>query len=310
MEKIVEALSKLLPEDQISEVANAVKSELDTAKTDLEAEFNTKLEEAYAQLSGELKEGEKTAYKGYEEAYTLIQELRNRLEMQRAEAEAALKEGYEEAYQMLLAEKQKNENIEVDMYEKFNEKLQEMHNYFVEKIHQFLEYKGKDIYEQAKRDVLNDPRMAEHKVTLNKIVENVSDYLSDEDYNSVCNSKLNDACKSVEELKGQVRTLSARNIRMSSENDKLTEAVRQYQQMINEATEETTTNNKKERIEEAKQATGKGKSANVDKEQIIGEWKNNEVKIEKSNADKTLVESMDADALNSMRVLAGTSKTE
>ena len=61
MEKIVEALTKLLPEDSIEEISEAVKGELEKAKQEYEQEFNSKLEEAYAELSTELKETENTA---------------------------------------------------------------------------------------------------------------------------------------------------------------------------------------------------------------------------------------------------------
>src|SRR3989344_3377532 len=117
MDRIVEALKKLVPDDQINEVAGAVKDMLAGAKSDLEQEYNSKLEEAYGQLSNELATAEKTAYQGYQEAYGIIADLRNRLETQRDEYNHALEEGYEEAYQMLLSEREKNNTLEVDMYE-------------------------------------------------------------------------------------------------------------------------------------------------------------------------------------------------
>ena len=181
-DKIVEALKKLLPEDQINEVASAVNDMLESSKRELESEYNDKLEEAYKQLSEEMSNAEKTAYQGYQEAYGIIADLRNRLEMQRDEYNKALEEGYEEAYQMLLQEREKNNTLEVDMYEEYDKKLGEMKDYIVDKVDQFLQFKGAEIYEQAKRDVLNDPRMAEHKVTLDKIVDITANYLSDEDY--------------------------------------------------------------------------------------------------------------------------------
>ena len=82
MDKIVEALKKLLPESEVNEVSTAVSQMLTEAKSNLEKEYNEKLEEAYAQLSNELTESEKTATVGYEEAYAIIADLRNRLEVQ------------------------------------------------------------------------------------------------------------------------------------------------------------------------------------------------------------------------------------
>lgn len=268
MDKIVEALRKLLPESEISEVATAVKDMLESVKSDLEVEYNEKLEEAYAELSSELATAEQTAEKGYEEAYAIIGDLRNRLEIQGEEYKAALEEGYEEAYQMLKQERDKNQQLEVEMYEEYDKKLAEMKEYIVDKVDQFLQFKGNEIYEQARRDVMNDPRMAEHKVTLDKIIDLTSNYLSDEGINAVSSTKLEEATKSIEEMKGQLRIMEARNIRLSTENTKLNEAVRQAQEVITESRKvaakdkkSAVINEQKERTEKASNVTGRGKVA-------------------------------------------------
>lgn len=277
MDKIVEALKKLLPESEINEVAAAVNDMLEQAKANLEAEYNQKLEEAYAELSGELVTAEKTAEQGYEEAYAIIGDLRNRLEVQGEEYKNALEEGYEEAYQMLKAERSKNESLEVEMYEEYDSKLAEMKEYIVDKVDQFLQFKGQDIYEQARRDVMNDPRMAEHKVTLDKIIDLTSDYLSDEGINAVSSSKLEEATKAIDEMKGQLRIMEARNIRLSTENTKLNESVRQAQQLISESRKVVTKNKKaevvteqNERITKAKNVTGRGQT--TDDGVVISEY--------------------------------------
>jgi regulator of replication initiation timing len=275
--KIVEALKKLLPESEINEVAGAVEKMLEQAKTTLEKEYNEKLEEAYSELSNELAESEKTAEKGYEEAYAIIADLRNRLEVQGEEYNAQLQEGYEEAYQMLKAEREKNNQLEVEMYEEYDKKLQEMKDYIVDKVDQFLQFKGQEIYEQARREVLNDPRMAEHKVALDKIVEVTSSYLTDADFNVVTSSKLEAVSKQMEEMKGQLKIMEARNIRLSTENTKLNEWKRQAETVITEATKATAEGKKakviteqKEKIEKAKNATGRGQVA--EDTEVIAEY--------------------------------------
>lgn len=257
MDKITEALQKLLPESEINEVAAAVKDMLEQAKVHLETEYNQKLEEAYAELTSELANAEKTAEKGYEEAYAIIGDLRNRLELQGEEYKAALEEGYEEAYQMLKGERDKNQQLEVEMYEEYDKKLAEMKEYIVDKVDQFLQFKGQEIYEQAKRDVLNDPRMAEHKVTLDKIIDLTSNYLSDDDFASVSSTKLEEVNKSVEEMKGQLRIMEARNIRLSTENTKLNEAVRHSQELVTESRKAIKSVKKNETVNEQKERTTK-----------------------------------------------------
>ena len=268
MDKIVEALKNLLPENEVNEVANAVGEILEQAKEKLEAEYNQKLEEAYAELTGELAEAEKIAEQGYEEAYAIIGDLRNRLEIQGQEYKDALEEGYEEAYQMLKAERAKNENLEVEMYEEYDQKLAEMKEYIVDKVDQFLQLKGHEIYEQARRDVLADPRLAEHKVALDKIVNIATGYMSDEDFGGVNNEKIEEASREIEALKGQMRILEARNIRISTENTKLNEAVRQAQDLITESRKVVSKEKKsavlaeqKERVEKAKNVTGRGNNS-------------------------------------------------
>jgi hypothetical protein len=278
MEKnIVEALKKLLPETEINEVATSVEKMLEQAKKTLEKEYNEKLEEAYSELSNELAEAEKTAEKGYEEAYAIIADLRNRLEVQGEEYNAQLQEGYEEAYQMLKAEREKNNQLEVEMYEEYDKKLQEMKDYMVDKVDQFLQFKGQEIYEQARREVLNDPRMAEHKVALDKIVEVTSNYLTDADFNVVTSSKLEAVNKQMEEMKGQLKIMEARNIRLSTENTKLNEWKRQAENVITEATKTTAEDKKtkvvteqKEKIEKAKNATGRGQI--TENTEVIAEY--------------------------------------
>ena len=281
MDKIVEALKNLLPENEVNEVANAVGELLDQAKASLETEFNSKLEEAYAELTSELAEAEKIAEQGYEEAYAIIGDLRTRLEIQGQEYKDALEEGYEEAYQMLKSERAKNENIEVNMKE-----------YIVDKVDQFLQLKGSEIYEQARRDLVSDPRIAEHKVALDKIVNIASNYLSNDDFSEINAEKAEEATRQVEQLKGQMRILEARNIRISTENTKLNEAVRQAQDLITESRRVVTRERKsnvlseqKERTMKAQNVTGRGNNASDNV--VIAEYNNNNTS--NSDMDQLLV---------------------
>lgn len=303
MNKILEALKKLLPAEQLNEVASAVDEMLNEAKAELEAEFNAKLEEAYNELSSELAAAEKVAEQGYQEAYAIITDLRNRLEIQREEFEQTLEEGYEEAYQMLEAERAKNSSIEVDIYDEYDAKLNEMKEYIVEKLDQFLQFKGAEIYEQAKRDILNDPRMAEHKVALDKIVEVAQQYLSHENYTFATSSKLEQASKSIEDLKAQIKMMEARNIRLSHDNTKLNEAVRQQQELLAEGRSVE----KKERTQKARTVSGRGTYA--PKETVVIAEHNETPSSGKvaQETDATLLESLGTD-LDTVNLLAGTKK--
>jgi hypothetical protein len=299
--KIFESLKKMLPENEVKEVSSVISEMIENAKDEMEKEYNKNLEEAYAQLSGELASAEKTAYEGYQEAYEIINDLRTRLEVQNQEFDAQLEEGYEEAYQMLLAERNSKSQVEVDLYEEYDQKLAEMKAYIVEKVDQFLQYKGSEIYEQAKKDLVNDPRILEHKVALDKIVNITSDYLSDEDKSFATASKIEEASKAIEELRGQLRIMEARNIRLSTDNTRLTESVRRVSHnVITEAAKPAAAAAKKTKVlTEQKERTLKVKNASgrghVDTEnvQVIAEFNDN------SNG-----------AVNDLLVLSGVKKSK
>jgi hypothetical protein len=273
-------LKKILPEEQVSEVASAVSEMLAEARQQMEKEYNKNLEEAYQSLSAELSDTEKTAYQGYNEAYSIINDLQARLEDQRGEFEKTLEEGYEEAYQMLLAERSSKNSVESDLYEEYDKKLADMKEYIVDKVDEFLQIKGTEIYENAKRDLLSDPRMVEHKVALDKIVNIASDYLTEDEAFFATSSKLDDAKKSVDELRGQLRIMEARNIRLSTENTKLNENVKRASNMINESRNAFSESKRakviseqKERMMKSRSASGKGQLV-TENVQVIAEYNN------------------------------------
>lgn len=293
MNKILNSLKNLLPADQVNEVAQAVNEMLEESKKEMEAEFNKNLEEAYAQLTNELSQAEKTAYQGYNEAYQIIADLQERLSTQKAEFENTLEEGYEEAYQMILAERNSKNSVESDLYEEYDGKLKEMKEYIVDKVDEFLQVKGIEIYEQAKRDLMADPRIVEHKVALDKIVNIASDYIAGDEQFFSTSGKLEEARKSVEDLKGQLRMMEARNIRLSTENTKLNESVRRASEVIGESRVNNTKkiiSEQKERGEKAKSVSGRG--------QLITE----NVQV--------ITESTSANADNDLLVLSGIKKAK
>ena len=306
MEKIIETLSKLVKPEEVKEVSSVVETMIEEVKTELESEYEAKLQDAYAELSNEVKEAEKVAETGYQEAYAIIADLRNRLEAQKNEFDSALEEGFEEAYQMLLSEKGKKDSVETDLYAEYDKKLQEMREYFIDKFDEFLTYKGKELYEQARRDVINDPRLAERAVTLDKVVETVSEYLSDDDIAMATSSKLQEAQKANEELAGKVRLLEARNSRISVENTKLEEQVRQSSELLRE---HTSVAEKNARKESSKNVQGRGTTF-TGKTEVIKEDTEVEPTKKTKEVDTSLVETFKAGEIEKMMVLSGLKKAE
>lgn len=276
-EHILKALSGLIPEDAQKEVNEAISSFLESAKTELHGEFEGKLKDSYTQHENELADAKKIAEEGYNEAWSIITDLRNRLEVQKEEFEQALDEGYEEAYQMLQEEKGKNDTLEVSLYEEYDKRFNDVKEFLVEKLDQFLQLQGTKYYESAKRDVLNDPAVIEHKLAFEKILEVAADYLSDEDYAFATSSKVEQINKKLEENVAQMKILESKNMRLSMDNTKLNEAVRQKQDLLNESV----VKEKKERLEKAKKVEGRGVVEN--KRQVVIAEQNAEEPVQ--NAD-------------------------
>lgn len=272
MDKLVEELKKILPESEVNGVASAINDMFESKTAELEKEYNSKLEQAYTELTGDLKEAEEIAERGYVEAHGIISELRTRLEIQGEEYQTQLEEGYGEAYQYVKAAEEKAKNLEVQLYEEYDGKLAEMKEYLVDKVNEFLQHKGQEFYEQAKKDVTTDSRMLEHKAAFDKIVEVTAQYMSNEDYNTVTNSKLEEAAKSIETIKGQLRSTEARNIRLANENTKLNENLRHTEKQLTESkqlTKDSVITEQKERIEKAKSVTGRGSLTNSKEKEVV-----------------------------------------
>jgi len=303
MEKLIEALTKLLPEDQlqqIDEIKAAVEQELSSYKEELEKEYNAKLDEAYEQLQSEIKETEDTATKGYQEAHTIIEDLRRRLQTQQNEFEATMHEEYEEAYKVIEEERKKNETIEEDLYSRFENDLTEMKSYMVEKITDYLEFKNIDIYENARRDILNDPRLVEHKVVLDRITNELSDYIDHDQFAIINSNKIEEATKENETLRSTLRRLEAKNINLDTRNKKLDEAVRGLQSVINESK----VNEEKEREVLAENVSGRGNTVSKDRLEIVKESVSPTVETVEGT-DSTLSEAFNQADLEQMRRIAG-----
>jgi hypothetical protein len=266
-EQVLKALAGLIPEDAQKSVEEAISKFLAETVAELEKEYSEKLDEAYKTVEQEKTGTEEEAYKGYNQAWEIITDLRDRLEIQKEEFEVAIEEGYEEAYQMLQEERSKNDTLEVGLYEEYDKRMSDVKSYMVDKIDQFLSLQGEKYYEMAKRDVLNDPAVTEHKLAFEKILEVAQNYLSDEDFAYATSSRIEGLQKATSDQQSEIKILQAKNMRLSTDNTRLTEALQHTQQVITESkgTE------RKERLEKAKKAEGRGDNhvARKDQKQVV-----------------------------------------
>lgn len=275
MNKFVEVLKNLLPEDQVKDAAAILDDMFKEAVAEIskqkEAEFNKELKTAYDELSSELKTSEKVGEQGYEEALAIIADLRHRLEVQQAEHDKQMEEEYEEAYQMILSERAKNSTMEVEIYEEYEKKYLELKEQFVDMLHTFLEEKGVEIAEQVRRDILSDPRTAEHKVALDKITEVLAGYLGGEEVALATSSRLEEANKQLEQMAAQIKVMEARNIRLARDNEKLSESVDTLKKRNQTVVSESTKTERKERVETSKNVAGRGRVVTEQETKVIAE---------------------------------------
>ena len=305
---VLETLKKLLPEDKVKEFVPAVESMLAAARDEIEAEYQKNLEEAYATLAQEKTEAETVAEQGYQEAYSIIQDLRGRLETQQAEFDSALEEGYEEAYQALLAERSKKETAEVEIYEEYDKKLAEMKEYMVDKITEFFKHKTAELRNEVRREVMNDPTVAEHKVALDKVVNILTDYITDDQYQIANNTKLEQAVQMLDDLRNQKRILEARNVNLARENKKINEHYKMLTEQVKVAQQTTLNEARKEKESKAANVTGKGRKVTENYE-IIREHNGEPQGTAPQSDDTTLDEAFDPAFMQQMKVLAGVKKS-
>lgn len=295
MEKILEALKKTLPGDHVKEVAKELERIIDEARTELENEYQEKLDEAYKDADEQIAVAEATAEAGYQQAHQIIQDLEVRLATQEEEYENKIEEQYEEAYALIETEKTKNANLEATLYEEFNGKLQKMMELIVDKVDQYLEMQNAEIYQRAHDNVINDPRVMEHRVAISRIAEALSDYISEDDLRGATNAKLEESHKAIEDLKGHVRVLEERNFRLTRSNENLNEQVRQQKNVLNENTK----TERKVTEQKARTVSGRGKRA-LEGQEIISEYHNPDAI--KKNDQQALTESAE---LKELLVLSG-----
>lgn len=269
-EKVLAALSGLIPADAHAKVSQALHEAIDAAVAEVDAQRLAEMSELKAYYEAKLHEAEQISEKGYAEAYEMITELRHSRERLREEFERQLEEGYEEAYQMLLAERKKNDNLEVDLYEEYDGRVGEIREYLIEKVDRFLGEHGDLFFDAVKREVLNDPGYAEHKVTLERVLEAVQPFLSDEDYAQATSSRVHDLERKLHEQTALVRSLEARTMRLHTENTKLNEVARQAHDVLAESARVE----RNARRELARNVQSRGQRVANDQVQVIAEVNN------------------------------------
>jgi len=304
MDKLLEALKKTsLSAQQVSEVQKAVEGMIAEAVKQIDAkrktEYDAKVQEAYEKVASELEAVEEKAQEGYKQAYAIINDQQLRIEQITREYENKMDEGYQQAWEMLQAEQAKNNTLALEVHKDYDGRFQQMRDFMVEKLDEFLQMQQASIYDEARRDVLNDPKMVEHRVALEKMSEIMNDYFTVEGVANNNSKKFSETLSELEELRGRLQVVEHRNVRLSTKNDQLTEAVRQKDQLLSETQQHVTEVERKNRKNSAGIASGRGQRVITENRgSLIPEFSN-----ANTSRDDELVEQ--SDVLNDLLVLSG-----
>jgi len=166
----------------------------------------------------------------------------------------------------------------------------------IDKLDEFMSVQEPEMFEAAKREVLNDPTLVETRVAMKKVADIVADFRSQDDVNEFSNAKLEEACRTIDALKAQLRIVEARNVKLASKNSSLTEQVKDAEQVITEAAKVE----RKERMNRRGTASGRGKRVMQNDQEIISEYVQ---PTTPANREPELTEAHDP--LNDLLVLSG-----
>lgn len=84
------------------------------------------------------------------EPKAIIEMLMQKLETQREQSEAAMHAGFEEAYKIILNEREKYKNLEVELHEEYDKKVRQVKDFLAEKVDQFLKMKYQQFLDGGK----------------------------------------------------------------------------------------------------------------------------------------------------------------
>lgn len=290
---IMESLKTMIPDDQAGSVETAINEFVQETENKIKEEYEKTLEESYKDWQKELdevrnegseklRESEQTALQGYEEARVMLEKKEAELENQKAEFESFLEEQYSVAKSMLDKEISRNNEIERDLYEAYNQQVEDIKEDLVNKIDNFLNDRVEDIAESVRRELKNSPEVLESKVAFDKIKTIVSSSLREEELTESSNRNFSDLQEKVHQLNAELKALKARNMRLTTEN-------RKHVKSLNEANNNP---ERKEKLDRARrEAERKASEKLAENVEGRGTVINKEDLITENAADTTTTES-------------------
>jgi hypothetical protein len=248
-EKIMEAFANLIPENSRGVVEEAIENFIKETEGNIREEYektleksyeewNQKLEEAKSEGDKKISETENTAFEGYQQAKEMLVEKEEEIIKQKNEYEGHIEREFNVAKKMIDEEKGRNETIEQELYEAYNNQLEDIKEDLVNKIDEFISGKIGELGEDVRKELKNDPEVLESKVAFERIKDIIASSMTSDDLNSSTASKIEELEETVSRLQAENKKTKARNMRLETFSLKTKDG----EETINENTD-----NKKER---------------------------------------------------------------
>ena len=278
-DQILEALAGLVPDVEREKLNSVVTSLVSNVKS----EYDARLQEAKNEMEAKRVNDWEVAKKGYAQAQEIIEDLRERLKLQAEEFKTEMNEEFSKAWNEILAERQKNLELEGRLYEQYNNRLKEGNEHIIDKLDEFLGEMGEEYYEAAKNEVLNDPCLAEHRVAFDKVLEIASRFVTEEDSLLNTNNRVEDLSRKLELAEAAKQRVESKAMRLMTENHQMQQFLKETKAII----EQNVLNEQNERLANARKVEGRGKTViEPEREVILGETVNSTATVEtKSNGE-------------------------
>ncbi len=228
-QKIMESFKGMIPEDQAYNVEQAISEFVGETELKIKSEYEKTLEESYKEWDEQLREArqegenkareiEAIALEGYQEAKNMLEEKEEEMIVQKSEFENFLEEQYSIAGTMLEEERNKNEEIEQNLYEAYSQQVEDIKEDLVNKIDSFLNDRIEEISNAVRKELKNSPEVLENKVAFDRIKDIVAASLTPNEISNTASSKVEELEEGIDHLKNEIKALKAKNLRLTTEN--------------------------------------------------------------------------------------------
>jgi len=164
----------------------------------------------------------------------MLQDTEARMERLKTEHQNEMDREFEVAYSKLRQEQEKNKNLSLEAHKQAEERFKQGYQFVIEKLDDYVHNHTAELMVEARRNVMSDPRILEHKLALDQILDIAASYMGEAGIGAASATKVKELSRKLKEMESHVQVLEHRNIRLSQRNSTLTEQVNKSKAVLNE----------------------------------------------------------------------------